>query len=396
MKAVVLNNTRETFHLQQALSQFTPPVGSEEQTPSHFNQDKRAQKLEMKRLQQILHRSESDIEIYERDFITFMLEDLSYLYEHIRAKSDSAEETITQLRTEILKHDDKNNRLSEVNNVALDTIDAHKREIDKLRTKLETSEELSEEIIKQKRNSYHSRLSESTREHEATVRKLKDQYATRIDEAEATLENEQLTTDYNDALAELQDLNIAQDALTKKNQTSGTQNTSAQQHGGTLQSYGADLDMLEAYWYRQHHFAEIAIRGKTAEIQKIDTVIAAVNRILASLSIPQREPELEPMPPVNDPNDTELYDEPEPAPSQSTDPTPSSVPRTNLLPATSEEAYPALPPARPKDAKAKAAVKDTWAKKAALPERRKEELVQTEYLGSGVSTAKGKKGGKKK
>jgi hypothetical protein len=31
-----------------------------------------------------------------------------------------------------------------------------------------------------------------------------------------------------------------------------------------------------------------------------------------------------------------------------------------------------------------------------LPERRKEELVQTEYLGSGVSTAKGKKGGKKK
>jgi hypothetical protein len=210
-------------------------------------------------------------------------------------------------------------------------------------------------------------------------------------------ENEQLTTDYNDALAELQDLKIAQDALTKKNQTTGTQNTSAQQHGGTLQSYGADLDMLEAYWYRQHHFAEIAIRDKTTEIQKIDTVIAAVNRILASLSIPQREPELEPMPPVNDPNDTELYDEPEPAPSQSTDSTPSNVPRTNLLPATSEEAYPAPPPARPKDAKAKAAVKDTWAKKAALPELRKnEELVQTEYLGSGVSTAKGKKGGKKK
>lgn len=100
-------------------------------------------------------------------------------------------------------------------------------------------------------------------------------------------EFDQLEGDFNDVVAERDDLRKAKQvtpvthSATKR--ATGVQDMSPAHTGvGALKSYDADLTLLEIFWRRQQHFAEMSKRQTQAEIDEVNEDITETARELAA------------------------------------------------------------------------------------------------------------------
>jgi hypothetical protein len=62
-------------------------------------------------------------------------------------------------------------------------------------------------------------------------------------------------------------------------------------HTAVLKSYDEDLDLLEKYWNRQKHFAELAARLTAAELAGVDAQLTEISRRLKLLRGPDEDSE---------------------------------------------------------------------------------------------------------
>jgi chromosome segregation ATPase len=160
----------------------------------------------------------------------------------------------------------------------------------------------------------HKKVTAKIEELETTVRSLEREKSEMIS-AKATVENEleqletqakdlqgyqeaysqivherdQLQGEYYDMVAERDEFRQAQGALgeapDQQDVSARVQATSMLQTG-TLQSYETDLNLLENYWTRQENFAEMAMRETAAEIRDVEAKIDEAVRQLRLLDAP--------------------------------------------------------------------------------------------------------------
>ncbi|KAF1921359.1 hypothetical protein BDU57DRAFT_592196 [Ampelomyces quisqualis] len=390
-------------------------------------------------------------------FISHIIEALLMISEHTESDSpNSASPNFAQQQS-------LERRLqAELKATRLELIDAHsesqmlQKEIERLQDTCDAAKKYMADKVKELHSTHRSqistRLSECTRDHEDALRKLKERYRDRINDAEAKVrlykkvtvrngklemtikkledeksemllakaavekklqdleaesrvwlsykdayeqikaENEQLQGDYNDVVTERDELRNPSDVSTNQNMIGNVRETSAlHAAGGTLQSYDQDLEFLETYWSRQEQFAEVAVRDTAAEIEDLDAQINEITRQLNALKAPDdpsSEDEEE-----NETDDTTAVTaagETEIEPSAPEDVDHSQLLDTLVSPLPREDSRSQAP--YPIPTAPRGMRRTIWADKAAkVPdgrERMGHAFAQLSYQGHGVSTIK--------